>query len=279
LKDFLENIYSGLISFSPLKKYLSIKTKKSGIFPLVGFLTLEMKTRLEESFSIEIVQPAYYEQALTHRSFLQVMNDEEMISNERLEFLGDSVLGMIIAEYLFTIHSDIHEGELTKMRARLVNKKILAAVAKHFGLDQFIQLSFGAAKSLEHGSESILADAMEAFIAAVYIDSGIDSVRNFIIDVLLPVMMEQEKSEDINYKSLLLEIVQAKGYEFPKYSVKSEDGPDHDKEFTVEVEVNGRAFGLGKGKSKKLAEQDAAKKALEIAGELAQINTEKSPNY
>lgn len=268
MKDFLENIYTGLKQYtglkniSPLKKHHKIKPNKFGAFPRVGFLSPELKIRLEEAINVKIQDVEYFEQALTHRSYLQVYTEGSIFSNERLEFLGDSVLGMIIAEYLFAIYTEIHEGDLTKLRSRLVNKNILAAVAKQLGIDNFLKLSFGATRSLESGSDSILADAMEAIIAAVYIDSGIEVTRDFIIDTLLPILMSYEKQEDENYKSILLEAVQANGFEHPKYAVLDEVGPDHDKQFRVTVTVNGKILAVGCGKSKKSAEQNAAKIAI-----------------
>ncbi len=268
MKEFLENIYiglkqyTGLKNISPLKKHTKLKPSKNGAFPRVGFLTPEMKTRLEEVINIKIHDVEYFEQALTHRSYLQVQAGKKIYSNERLEFLGDAVLGMIIAEYLFTIYTDIPEGDLTKLRARLVNKNILAAAAKQLRIDYFLQMSYGAARSLINGSDSMLADAVESIIAAIYIDSGIEVARDFIIDTLMPILMNFEKKEDENYKSILLEIVQAKGAEHPKYQLMSEEGPDHNKEFQVAVSVNGKVLAVGRGKSKKAAEQNAAKTAL-----------------
>ncbi len=262
MKDFLENFYSGLINFSPLKKYFKNRVGQFGVFPKIGFLTAEMQAELENILSIPINTPEYFEQALTHRSYLQVLNTTELYSNERLEFLGDSVLGMITAEYLFSIHTEVQEGDLTKMRARLVNKKVLAYVAKKLNLENFIQLSYGATRAIETGSDSILADAVEAVIAAIYIDSGLENARKFIIKVLMPIIMDKELFTDNNFKSILLELSQSKGYEYPKYQVIDEIGPDHEKEFTVEVYVDDIAVGLGKGKSKKLAEQSAAKDAI-----------------
>lgn len=262
MKDFLENFYSGLINFTPLKKYFKNRTNQFGVFPKVGFMTKDMQAELEKILTIDINTPEYFEQALTHRSYLQVLNTVEIYSNERLEFLGDSVLGMITAEYLFSIHTEVQEGDLTKMRARLVNKKVLAHVAKKLNLEKFIQLSYGAVRSIESGSDSILADAVEAIIAAIYIDSGLDNARKFIIKVLMPIIMDKELFTDNNFKSILLELSQSKGYEYPKYLVVDQSGPDHDKEFTVEVCVDGISVGVGKGKSKKLAEQSAAKDAI-----------------
>ena len=180
-----------------------------------------------------------------------------------LEFLGDAVLGMVIADYLFSLHSNVMEGELTKMRSWLVNKNSLAVCAQKFNLDKFLQLSFSASKSLESGSTSMLSDAMEAIIAAIYIDKGIESAKLFIINGLLPLLMNKTIMVDTNYKSSLLETVQSFGKPSPKYQVLDEMGPDHQKEFVIGVYVDGELVGIGRGKSKKEAEQIAAQNALE----------------
>lgn len=214
---------------------------------------------------------------MTHRSYIQVLDsgnnsieDEEddnnglkYSSNERLEFLGDSILGMIVADYLFSLHTDIPEGELTKMRSWIVNKNTLSLCSRKIHLDDFLMLSHSAAKSLEQGSDSILADALEAIIAAIYLDSGIDSARKFILNTLIPLIMNKSIMVDTNYKSILLEKAQADGKDIPRYEVISEVGPDHDKEFTIAVYIGDELLGTGKGKNKKQAEQMAAFEALQ----------------
>jgi ribonuclease III len=197
-----------------------------------------------------------------HRSYLQVLNDNRLLSNERLEFLGDSILGMVVAEYLFSLHTHVPEGELTKMRSWLVNASSLAVCAKKIGLEKFIMLSYSAEKSLETGSESILSDALEAIIGAIYLDSGIETAREFITNSLLPIEMNSSAMKDRNYKSILLETVQAQGLESPKYYVIDEQGPDHDKLFIVGVYIDNLLTATGTGKNKKQAEQEAAKNAL-----------------
>lgn len=233
------------------------------MFPRVGFLSDARREELEHVLGISINNVEYFEQALTHRSYLPVLANKGFQSNERLEFLGDAVLGMITAEYLFSLHSNVYEGELTKMRSWLVNKNSLVAVSQKLGLDQFLMLSHSAAKSLENGSDSILADALEAIIAAIYLDSGFEEVTRFITDSLFPIMFNQTEMVDKNYKSILLETAQSLGYSFPVYKVFNEEGPDHDKIFTVGVYVHNELLGSGTGKSKKQAEQLAAQKAIE----------------
>ena len=227
-------------------------------------LTPERLSELEEIIDVDIHNPAPYEQALTHRSYLQVVNTPDHRSNERLEFLGDAILGLVTAEYLFYNHKQVLEGELTKMRSWIVNKKSLAICAKALKLDDYLFLSFSARQSLQRGNDSMLADALEAIIAAVYLDRGFEEVRRFIVDKLLPIMVKESLVHDTNYKSLLLETAQAKGFGTPRYVVVREEGPDHEKFFTVEVFVADRRVGTGSGRNKKDAEQNAAEEALKV---------------
>ena len=259
----LKQIYDGLLRFTPLNRYIKFKSNYKDNFPVVGFLSNEKKADLESSLGISINNVEYFEQALIHRSYLQILASSEFLSNERLEFLGDAVLGLVVTEYLFLTNNDLPEGELTKMRSWLVSSKSLALAAKRLRLDSFIMLSHSATKSIENGCDSIIADALEAIIAAIYLDSGIEETRKFVIDTLIPIMNKSSVMVDRNYKSLLLEYVQAKGKFSPKYLVLEETGPDHDKEFQVGVYIDDELLGIGSGKSKKQAEQVAAQKALQ----------------
>lgn len=264
MAEFFQQIYNGLLRFTPLKNYIKFKSNRKGSFPSVGFLDDKKIYQLEETLGVSIICKEYFEQALTHRSYLQILPEEEDFkSNERLEFLGDAILGMIVAEYLFSMHTNVMEGKLTKMRSWLVNKKSLAIGARNLHLDKFLMLSYSASKSMNQGSDSILEDTLEAIIAAIYLDSGLEKARKFIINSLLPIIMNNQMMVDKNYKSNLLEKVQAEGKPSPEYSVLEEKGPDHDKDFTVGVYVNKNMIGKGMGKSKKQAEQSAAKNALE----------------
>ncbi len=261
MKDFLHNIYNGFLRFSPLRKNLRFATQK-GTFPKLGFLDGEEKIEFEKTLGIRINHVEYFEQALTHRSYLQVVTDQYLLSNERLEFLGDAVLNLIVADYLFSLHANVDEGNLTKMRAQLVNKNSLSLFAKKYNLESYIRMSFSAKKSIENGSDSIGADATEAVIGALYLDSGYEAARKFIINTLIPAVMTSDEFRDKNFKSRLLELVQSLGKPSPTYSVLEESGPDHDKEFNVAVYVEDKMLGTGTGKSKKQAEQFAAKDAL-----------------
>lgn len=202
-------------------------------------------------------------QALLHRSYLQFV-DDTWDSNERLEFLGDAILNFVVAEYLFKEYPEMEEGNLTKLRSRLVNRKILAQQAKEMRFSDFLLLSSSAAQSIDSGSESILADAFESIVAAMYLDGGLPAVRKFIQATLLnnPSVFNLALMDD-NYKSALLEYAQARSLGIPRYTVVYEEGPEHERRFTVEVSLGAHSAGIGTGKSKKEAEQAAAAQALD----------------
>ncbi len=262
MKNIFKKIYNASNRFGTSNRP-KLKSNQSGNFPPVGFLIDGQKSQFEKAIGVRIIRAELFEQALTHRSYLPVLSGTNALSNERLEFLGDAILGMVIADYLFFKHSNVLEGELTKMRSWLVNKNTLALCAKSLKLDEFIKMSYSASRSLKAGSDSILADCLEAVIAAIYLDSGIEKARDFILNMLLPIMMGNSVMVDHNYKSILLEKVQGRGKPSPVYSVIEENGPDHNKMFMVEVKVEDKVMGQGKGKSKKIAEQNAAKNALD----------------
>jgi len=255
----VQQIYENFFRLPTFKR-----NPKKPQFPIQGLINKAKKSELEQSLGIKIDHVGYFEQACTHRSYLQVHPEIPIIANERLEFLGDAILGMVIAEYLFYHYEQDHEGELTKMRSWLVNKKSLAHCARSMNLERFLLLSFSAEQSLQKGNETILADAMEAVIAAIYLDSGLQQARAFILEKLIPMLTNEMIMKDSNFKSILLELVQSQGKEAPRYSVIESKGPDHEKEFLVAVYVYGEELGRGSGKSKKQAEQEAAHQALEF---------------
>jgi len=201
-------------------------------------------------------------EALLHRSYTPQL-DQTWKSNERLEFLGDAVLNFIVAEYLHTEHPGMEEGDLTKLRSRLVNRRILAQQARALHLSDFLLLSSSAAQSIDHGSESILSDAFEAIIGAMYLDAGLEGARKFVHRSLLGSKTLESALTDDNYKSALLEYAQAAGSGIPRYVIVREEGPDHDRRFTIEVYIGTDMCGVGNGKSKKEAEQAAASQALD----------------
>ncbi|MEN6520230.1 MAG: ribonuclease III [Armatimonadota bacterium] len=202
------------------------------------------------------------QQALTHRSYLS--EAAEMESNERLEFLGDAVLGLVICEYLFLSYADRSEGELAKAKAVAVSEPVLADAAKQLGIDMMILMSTGEEASGGRNRLSILADTFEALVAAMYLDVGIDAARKFCLRALESILSDIERQEHIrDYKSLLQELTQASHKKAPKYVVIREEGADHDKTFVVEARLESDCLGTGSGKSKKQAEQAAALEALQ----------------
>ncbi len=262
MKDIVRQLYSNLIKFTAGRGSANNAVFRE-LFPPMGLLSDERVAELEKSLGVDIHLAPLYEQALTHRSYLQVANTPDHRSNERLEFLGDAILGLITAEYLFYNNKEVLEGELTKMRSWIVNKKSLAICAKALKLDTYIFISYSAAQSLQRGNDGMLADALEAIIAAVYLDRGFDEARRFIVEKLLPIMVQESLVHDTNFKSLLLEAVQGKGQPAPRYVVVREEGPDHEKYFTVNVVVDEKVIGTGSGKNKKDAEQAAAQAGLD----------------
>lgn len=246
--------------------------RRDASFKSHGLFTSERLDELQKAIGYRIDNPGYFEQALIHRSYLQIAEHETIVSNERLEFLGDSILNMLIGEFLFHRYTDIQEGDLTKLRSRLVNRKALTLCARALKLENHIMLNASAEQSLVQGNDSLLADAFEAIIAAVYLDCGsrLEPVKDFLSRTLLtPKMFEQILFIDENYKSILLEFTQSRGLGVPRYSVTREEGPDHERIFTVDVYVGDSRMGSGQGRSKKEAEQQAASAAVEkmnIAG-------------
>jgi ribonuclease-3 len=202
--------------------------------------------------------------ALTHRSFLHNNGAGKRESNERLEYLGDSVLGLVCSEWLYRNRPDEHEGQLTKTKSLLVSKAILSRRALAMGLGRFVLLSNSEVESGGRQRLSILADAFEAVIGAIYLDQGLDAAREFITTWLLNeangIIADKRHT---NYKSLLQEYVQSTYHTHPVYRIRSETGPDHQKVFSVEVLVGSRTLGDGRGQNKKEAEQDAARNALD----------------
>ena len=217
---------------------------------------------LEKIIGCAIKDQSYYIQALTHRSFLE-QNDNYDISNERLEFLGDSVLSLSVAEYLFNEFPDKDEGFLTKTRAKLVNKLTLAEAADEINLVDFILISNNVKNTFPPGAKTILSDAIEALIGAIYLDNGLEQAKQFISRILIdPNTKEGIYLIDENFKSQLLEYAQANRLENPSYTVISEEGPPHNRTFTIKVFIGDIEYGIGKGKNKKSAEQKAAEAAL-----------------
>ena len=221
-----------------------------------------MINELENAIGYRFRDISLLQNALTHSSYANERWHNSLLSNERLEFLGDSVLGMLVAEYLYKTFPDRPEGELTRMRADMVCEKTLAKVANGLGLGKHLLLGKGEEQGGGRSRESILADAVESVIAACYLDGGMTAAVQFIQKFIL-VNVPVPKLQNAAYKTALQELVQQKKNQVLAYKLVGESGPDHDKQFRVELTLNGEVVGVGTGSSKKRAEQAAAQKALE----------------
>ena len=215
---------------------------------------------LEEKLGYTFQDKSLLENALTHSSCANESKGR-LHSNERLEFLGDSLLGMVVAEHLYRNHPDLPEGELTRTRAALVCEESLVEVAHDLGLGDYLKLGKGEEAGGGRTRPSIRADAVEAVLAAVYLDGGIGSARKIIQKYILSREIEGLNSQR-DYKTALQELIQRESGQSLKYRLTGSEGPDHDKRFFVEVDLNGQPVGAGKGRSKKEAEQMAAKAAI-----------------
>ncbi len=219
---------------------------------------------LERKLNYAFRNPALLQEALNHSSYANEHRAAHLHSNERLEFLGDSVLGFVTAEFLFQRHPEAPEGDLTRIRAALVCEQSLYEVAQRLGLGQYLKLGRGEEVGGGRERTSILADAVEAVFAAVYLDGGMDAARALIHRCLLDAQREsvvEERRRD--YKTALQELVQRQADQTLTYRMVDEQGPDHAKTFHAEVLLNGEAIGSGSGHSKKEAEQAAARAAME----------------
>lgn len=203
--------------------------------------------------------------SLTHSSYANEVRNG-ITSNERLEFLGDSVLSVIVADYLYKSFKQIPEGDLTKLRASLVCENTLCAFSRSINLGDFLLLGKGEEKGGGRERDSILADAFEAVLAAIYLDGGMENAKEFVMRFITAELTNHDTEGFKDYKTALQEIIQRNPEESVSYILKGESGPDHDKIFEVEVHLNSNVIGVGKGKNKKRAEQMAAKQALELMG-------------
>ena len=220
-----------------------------------------MKT-LETKLGYQFQNPKLLDHALTHSSYANEHHLGSISSNERLEFLGDSVLGMIVADHLYRTFPDLPEGDLTRIRANLVCEGSLVLVAKEWDLGRYLKLGKGENACGGRSRPSILADAVEAVLAAVFLDGGLAHDRNIIQRFLLD-RMEQVNRASRDHKTYLQELVQRKSGQVLSYELIGESGPDHNKTFQMQVLLNGQPIGQGTGHSKKEAEQAAANAAIE----------------
>ncbi len=220
-----------------------------------------MKT-LETKLGYQFQNPKLLDHALTHSSYANEHHLGSISSNERLEFLGDSVLGMIVADHLYRTFPDLPEGDLTRIRANLVCEGSLVLVAKEWDLGRYLKLGKGENACGGRSRPSILADAVEAVLAAVFLDGGLEHDRDIIQRFLLD-RMEQVNRASRDHKTYLQELVQRKSGQVLSYELIGESGPDHNKTFQMQVLLNGQPVGQGTGHSKKEAEQAAANAAIE----------------
>lgn len=222
---------------------------------------------LQENINYQFKNINYLKIALNHTSFANENKKEKIITNERQEFLGDSVLSLIVSDYLFKNYDDLPEGELTKIRSALVCEKALSQFANKISLGSFLRLGRGEEINGGRKKASILADAFEALIAAIYLDSGMNFVVDFVLGFVKDYLKHVEgKFVFMDYKTLLQEIVQKNPNETLYYRIVSESGPAHNKIFKIEVLLDNNVIGRGEAGNKKDAERMAAKEALSLMG-------------
>jgi ribonuclease-3 len=216
---------------------------------------------LDRALGVRFQDAGLREAALTHRSF--AFEQGLTVTNERLEFLGDSVLGLVVTDMAYASYPGLPEGQLAKLRAAIVNMQALADVARGLGIGELVLLGKGEEQSGGRDKASILADALEAIFGAVYLDAGLDPARELIERLFRPRMEAYVRGEgDRDFKTILQELASQRLRSLPSYEV-AEDGPDHQKEFTAVVAVAGEELGTGSGRTKKEAEQHAAREAYE----------------
>ena len=217
---------------------------------------------LEAAIGYKFHNITLLQQALTHSSYANERWHDGLRCNERLEFLGDAVLGMVVAEFLYKTFPDRLEGDLTRMRADMVCETSLAAAADKIELGKHLLLGNGEEQGGGRKRASILADAFESVLAASFLDGGMEAAR-CIIEKFILTNVPSSKLRNQDYKTALQELVQRKRDQVLSYELVGESGPDHDKKFLVQLQLNGKTVGMGEGSSKKRAEQNAAKNAME----------------
>ncbi len=221
---------------------------------------------LERKIGYQFKNKALMREAITHSSYAKERKSQHIKYNERLEFLGDAVLSIVVSDYIFKHCPELPEGELTKLRASLVCEKSLFEFAKIIDLGKYLILSKGERNNGGAERPSILSDAFEALIAAIYIDGGYEPASKHILNFVIPAIKNSKTKKNKDYKTTLQEIVQKNPGEKLEYVLVAESGPDHNKHFVVEVHLNSNVIGKGGGRSKKEAEQQAAHEALELMG-------------
>lgn len=217
---------------------------------------------VKEKFGVSFKNQGLLEQAFTHSSYVNEHRYLELTDNERLEFLGDAVLELLISQYLYGTYPDLPEGKLTKMRAAIVREDSLSKFAKECQFDQFIRLGKGEENSNGRQRPALLCDLFESYLGALYLDQGFEAAKAFIDQVIVPKIESGAFSHEMDHKTALQEILQRNGDVAITYQLVSEEGPAHEREFFVEVSVDDQVIGKGSGKSKKNAEQQAAATAI-----------------
>lgn len=226
----------------------------------------DLYKKLLVDFGIDFSDLILLETAFTHTSYANEHRLLKISHNERLEFLGDAVLQLMISKYLYQKYPDRPEGEMSKLRATFVREEALAGFSRSCGFDRYLRLGKGEEKSGGRNRDTILGDAFEAFLGALLLDKGEQAVETFLYQVMIPQIEKGNFERVTDYKTALQEILQVNGEILIAYRVVAESGPAHDKTFEVEVLADQRVIGRGKGRSKKLAEQAAAKNAVEARG-------------
>jgi len=224
----------------------------------------QLAGKFHDVFQYDFENETLLLEALVHRSYLRTPEGAELNSYERLEFLGDSVLGLIVAEQLYLLFPEYSEGELTKLKSLLVNETSLAKIGGEAGLGEIVRLSPDEERSGGRQRASIIADCFEAALGAIYLDGSIETAREVVKRLIISRVDEvQADKSQVNYKGRLLEFLQSRGEAVPQYTIVAETGPDHCKIFSVAIKFHGEVIGSGEGASKKEAEQKAAREGLQ----------------
>jgi ribonuclease-3 len=226
--------------------------------------SLKNTASLEKAIGYTFKNKSLAEEAVTHKSFSHESQESNVPFNERLEFLGDAVLGVVISEYLFNNYRDYSEAKLSRIRSYVVQETALAEAAERLNIGANLLLGKGEEMSGGREKPSLLANVFEALLAAIYLDSGMENAREFTLRTLEPKILEYiDKSLVVDFKTKLQEVTQARFGMLPEYKVTTEKGPEHEKVFEVSVLINGERFGTGQGKTKKAASQMAAEESLQ----------------
>jgi ribonuclease-3 len=222
----------------------------------------QLTQELKQTYHIVFHDLNLLEQAFTHSSYVNEHRNLNLSDNERLEFLGDAVLELMVSQYLYCVYPEMPEGKLTKMRAAIVREDSLSKFAKECHFDQYVLLGKGEENSGGRQRPALLCDLFEAFLGALYLDQGFEAAHAFIETVIFPKIQAGAFSHEMDHKTKLQEVLQKAGDVIIDYRLINEEGPAHERIFSIEVYVDDRLIGVGQGKSKKLAEQAAAENAL-----------------